>query len=172
MGEAAVPAPHRKVPASNRKIMRSGNMTMPALCCLDKLPEIIAPDLRVRSRFCHILNPRYKDPGSPAVIARNLSLVRNRLDTLVCNLFAVITVRAVFCDDELVTHERYWMRPGSLICCKCNRVLDFFKPLLQTAAHENVPSRDRIRQEKGNSLCCNKTGLIFFRKFEYKAITM
>lgn len=118
MGKPAIPAPDRKVPASDSKIMRAGNMTMTALCGLDKYPEIIAPDLRVRSRLCHILYPWDKDPGRPAVVARYLCLIGDRLDVLVCHLFAVIAVRAVFCEDEPVAHERYWMRPGSLICCR------------------------------------------------------
>ena len=45
MCEPAAPAPDRKVPASDRKIVRAGNMTIPAFCGLDKFPEIIAPDL-------------------------------------------------------------------------------------------------------------------------------
>ena len=118
MGKPAIPAPDRTVPASDSKIMRAGNMTMTALCGINKFPEIIAPDHRVGSRLCHILYAWDKDPGGPAVIARYLCLVRNRLDGLVCHLFAVITVRAVFGKDEPVAHVRYWMRPGSLICCR------------------------------------------------------
>jgi len=117
MGEPAAPAPDRKVPASNCKIVRAGNMTIPAFCSLDKFPEIIAPDLCVRSRLCHIMYTWDKDPCRPAVVTRYLSLIGNCLDDLVCRLFAVITIRAVFCEDEPVTHMRYWMRPGSLICC-------------------------------------------------------
>ena len=117
MSEPAAPAPDRKVPASNRKIVRTGNMTIPAFCGLDKFPEIIAPDLCVRSCLCHIMYPGDKDPCRPAVVTRYLSLIGNRLDDLICHLFAVITVRAVFCEDKPVAHMRYWMRPGSLICC-------------------------------------------------------
>jgi len=50
------------------------------------------------------MNPWNKDPGRPAVVTRNLSLIGDRLDNLVCHLFAVITVRAVFCKDEPVAH--------------------------------------------------------------------
>lgn len=117
MGEPAAPAPYGKVPASNSKIVRAGNMTIPALCSLDKFPEIIAPDLCVRSSLCHIMYPWDKDPGRTAVVTRHLSLIWDRLDNLVCHLFAVITVRAVFCKDEPVAHVWYWMRTGSLICC-------------------------------------------------------
>ena len=117
MGKPAAPAPDRKVPASNRKIVRAGNMAIPAFSGLDKFPEIIAPDLCVRSSICHIVYPWDKDPCRPAVVTRYLSLIGNCLDDLVCRLFAVLTIRAVFCEDEPVTHMRYWMRPGSLICC-------------------------------------------------------
>jgi hypothetical protein len=125
MSEPAVPAPDGKVSASNREIMRAGDMTLAALCGLDKFPEIIAPYLRERARLCYILHSRDKDPGRPAVVARYLSLVRNCLDVLVCHLFAVIAVCAVFCEDEPVAHERYWMRPGSLICCPLSFSTDF-----------------------------------------------
>jgi hypothetical protein len=37
---------------------------------------------------------------------------------LVCHLLAVIAVSAEFCENERVTHGKYWMRPGSLICCR------------------------------------------------------
>ena len=117
MGEPAAPAPDRKVPASNRKIVRAGYMTIPAFCSLNKFPEIIAPDLCVRSRLCNIMYPGDKDPCRPAVVTRYLSLIGNCLDDLVCHIFAVITVRAVFGEDKPVAHMRYWMRPGSLICC-------------------------------------------------------
>ena len=117
MGEPAAPAPDCKVPASNRKIVRAGNMTIPAFCGLDKFPEIVAPYLCVRPRICHIVYPGDKDPCRPAVVTRYLSLIGNRFDDLICHLFAVITVRAVFCEDEPVAHMRYWMCPGSLICC-------------------------------------------------------
>jgi len=117
MGEPAVLAPYGKVPAANGKVMWTGGMTIPALGSLGKLPEIIASDLCVRSRLCHLMYPRDKDPGCPAVFARHLGLVGNRLDALVCHLFSVIAVRAVFREDEPVAHERYWRSPGSLICC-------------------------------------------------------
>jgi hypothetical protein len=118
MRESAVPAPYRKVPATDTKIMRSGNMTMPAFCRLDKCPEIITTDFRVQAHLFHILNPWNKDPGRPAIIACYLCLGRYSQDYLVCYLFAVITVGVVFCGDEPLAHERYWMSPGSLICCK------------------------------------------------------
>jgi len=116
MSEPAVPAPDGKMPAPNRKIVRSGHMTVPALRLLNKLPEVIAPDFRECSRCRHILHAGDKDPGRPAVVARNLCLVGHRLDDLVCLLSAVVTASAVFREDEPVAHERYWIRPCSLTC--------------------------------------------------------
>lgn len=106
------------MPATDREIVKAGDMTVPAFCGFDKLPQIVAPDLHERAFLAYVFYPRDKDPGRPAVFTHYLSLVGNRLNDLVCHLFAVITVRAVFCDDEPVAHVRYWMRPGSLICCR------------------------------------------------------
>ena len=170
MGEPAAPAPDRKVPASNRKIVRVGNMTIPAFCGLDKFPEIIAPDLCVRSRLCHIMYPWDKNPGCPAVVTRYLSLIGNRLDDLVCRLFAVITVRAVFCKDEPVAHVRYWMRTGSLICCWATywRIKKRFAVCSLRNCITNGPDtigrwQFFVLQQKGSH---------FLSKFKYKAITM
>jgi hypothetical protein len=107
MRESAVPAPYRKVPASYTEIMQSGNMTMPAFGRLDKCPEIITTDFRIRAHLFHIFNPWNKYTGCPAVIACNLCLGRYSPDSLVCHLFTVIAVGTIFCCDEPLAHERY-----------------------------------------------------------------
>jgi hypothetical protein len=124
MGEPAVPAPEGKMPASDGKIMRTGYMTMPAFGSIHKFPEVIAPNLRVRTRLCYILYPRDIDPGCPTILACHLCLVRHRFNNLVCYLFAVIAISAILCEDKPVTHERYWMRRGSLICCYKNNAVN------------------------------------------------
>jgi hypothetical protein len=91
-------------------------MAVPASGILRKLPDRILPDCCKRSGLCYILYPGDKDTGCPAIVTRYLCFVENGLDYLVRFLFAMITVRAVFCEDEPVAHLRYWMRPGSLIC--------------------------------------------------------
>lgn len=118
MGEPAVPAPDGKMPAPNREIVWTGHMTLPALRRLDKLPDVIAPDLREGSRFRHLFDAGDKNPCRPAIVARNLCLVGHRLYYLVCLLFAVVTVGAVFRENEPVAHKRYWLRAGSLTCCR------------------------------------------------------
>ena len=118
MGEPAVPAPDGKMPAPDREVMRTCDFAVPALRRLDKLPEIIAPDLCESSRFRHLFDAGDKDPCRPAVGARNLCLVGHRLYYLVYHLFAVVTIGAVFREDEPVAHKRYWSRAGSLTCCR------------------------------------------------------
>ena len=123
VGEPAVSAPDGKVPASDRNIMWTGCMTMPAFCRLNTFPEIIAPDLCKCARCGHFLGTGDKDPCRPAVVACNLRLVGHRLYDLVCHLLAVVTVSTVFREDKPVAHKKYWMRPGSLTCCRISATL-------------------------------------------------
>jgi hypothetical protein len=106
MGKSAVPAPDGKVPAADGQVMGTGDMAVAAGGRLNKFPEIVAADLRERSFFANILDPGYENPGSPAVIAGNLCLVRYRHDDLVGNLFAVVTVSPVPREDEPFAHGR------------------------------------------------------------------
>jgi len=118
MGEPAVPAPDCKMPAPDREIMRTRDFAVSAFHLLDKLPEVIAPDLGEGSRLRHIFDTGYKNPCRPAVVALYLCLVWHCLNYLVCHLFAVVTISAVFREDEPVAHKRYWLRAGSLTCCR------------------------------------------------------
>ena len=118
MGEPAVPAPDGKMPAPDREIMRTCDFAVSAFHLLDKLPEIIAPDLREGSRLRHLFDARYKNPCRPAVVARYFCLVGHRLYYLVCYLFAMVAVGAVFREDEPVAHKKYWIRLCSLTCCR------------------------------------------------------
>ncbi len=109
MGKPAVPAPDGKVPAADRQVMGTGDMTVPAGGGLDQLPEIVPAYLCEGSFPADILNPGYEDTGSPAVVARNLGLVRYCLDDLVGILFAVIAVCPIPREDEMtetIAHGR------------------------------------------------------------------
>jgi hypothetical protein len=106
MSETAVPATDSEMPAPYREIMRTGYLAVAAGGNFKKFPEIVAPDLRERPGFCHILNSRDENPGCPAVIARHFSLIWNGCYNLVGNLPAMIAVSAVFREDEPVAHER------------------------------------------------------------------
>jgi len=106
MGEPAVPAPDGKVPAADTQVMGAGDMAVPAFGRLDKLPEVITADLHERSFFSDVLDPGYENPGSPAVVADHLCLVRQGPDDLVGNLFTVVAVCAVACEDESFAHGR------------------------------------------------------------------
>ena len=69
------------------------------------VPDGIFPIL-VNIRPYHILGPRHKDPGCPAIIASNLRLVGDCLDDLVGVLFAVIAVGTVTGENKPVAHGR------------------------------------------------------------------
>jgi hypothetical protein len=117
MREPAVPAPHRKMPATYDDIMGTIDMAVPATGLFKKVPYIIASDTRECPRFGYILYAGNENAGSTAVITGNFSLVGYCFDYLICNLPAMVTVSAKFCENELLAHENYWISPGSLICC-------------------------------------------------------
>jgi len=117
MRESAVPAPHRKMPASYGHIMGTIDMAVSAPGLFKKVPYIIASDTRECPRFGNILYAGNKNTGSTAVVTGNLSLVGYCLDYLICNLPAMVTISTKFCENKLFAHENYWICPGSLICC-------------------------------------------------------
>jgi hypothetical protein len=117
MGEPAVPAPDSKMPAADDNIVGTMYMAIPAPGLFKEVPYVVASDTRECPRFGDILNAGNKNPGSTAVIAGYFCLVGYCLDYLICNLPAMVTVSAKFCENELLAHENYWMCPGSLICC-------------------------------------------------------
>jgi hypothetical protein len=118
MGEPAVLAADRKMPASYHNVMGAGHMTISAICRFFKVPDIITPDPGKCTRLRDIFDPGDVHPRRTTVVACHFSLVGYCFDDLVCNLPAVITVGAVPGKNKLVAHGKYWMRMGSLICCR------------------------------------------------------
>jgi hypothetical protein len=106
MGEPAVPAPDRKVPAANSQVVKAGNMAVPAFGRINEFPEIITTDLYKLSFFTDVLNPWYKNPGSPAVVAGYPGLIWHGPDDLVGIFFTVIAVRTIPREDEPVGHGK------------------------------------------------------------------
>ena len=106
MGKPAVTAPDREVPAADGQIVGAGDMAVPAFGRFDDLPLIITADLNELTFFGDILDTGYENPGSPAVVAGHLSLVRYCCNDLVGIFLAMVTVRAVPRDNEPVAHER------------------------------------------------------------------
>ena len=104
MSEMAVPAPDREVPRTDNNIVGTGDLTVPTRSILHDLPDRIFPDFCQETCLIHILHAGNEDTGSPAVVAGYLGLVGDGLDDLVCNFFAMIAVRAVFREDETITH--------------------------------------------------------------------
>jgi len=118
MRKPAVPAPYGKVPASYGDIMGTCTMTVPAFNSVSKVPDIMASNFVKCPWLGDILNPGDKNTRRPAVVAHHPSLIRYCFYDLVCHLLALVAVSAEFCENELVTHGKYWLRPGSLICCR------------------------------------------------------
>jgi len=118
MGEPAVPAPDGKMPATYSYIVGTSHVTVSAFSGFKKVPDIVTPNRCECSWLSDIFNTGHKDPGGTAVFTRHLCLVRYCFYNLVCHLPAMVAVSAEFCENELVTHGKYWMRPGSLICCR------------------------------------------------------
>lgn len=106
MGKPAVPAPDREVPTADGQIVGTGDMAVPAFGRFDELPQIITADLDELSFFCDVLYPGYENPGSPAVVAGHLRLVRYCRNDLVGIFLTMVTVRSVPRDDEPVAHGR------------------------------------------------------------------
>jgi len=105
MGKTTLAAPYREVPGANGNIMQPGRMAVPAFGLLHQLPDRILPDRGKRSGLCNVLYPRYKDTGRSTMVTGHLRFVGNGLDDLVCHLFAMIAVGAMFCEDEPVAHN-------------------------------------------------------------------
>jgi hypothetical protein len=117
MRETAVPAPHRKMPAAYDYIMGTIDMAVSASGLFKKVPHVVTTDPGECPGCRDIFNAGNKNTGSTAVFTGNFSLVGYCFDYLICNLPAMVTVRAIFCENERFAHENYWMCPGSLICC-------------------------------------------------------
>jgi len=117
MREITVPAPDRKMPATYRQVMGTSHVAVSAGRGFKKSPEIVTADLCECSWHGDIFNTRDKDPGRATVVTCYFSFVGNCFNYLVCNLPAMVTISAEFCENELVAHGRYWICPGSLICC-------------------------------------------------------
>ena len=117
MCEPAVPAPDGKMPATYSYIMGTSHVTVSAFRGFKKVPDIVTPNRRECTWLSNIFNTGDKDPGGTTVFTRHLCLVRYCFYDLVCHLLAMVAVSAEFCENEPVAHGKYWMCPGSLICC-------------------------------------------------------
>jgi hypothetical protein len=117
MREPTVPAPDGKMPATYSYIMGTSHVTVSAIRGFKKIPDIVTPDHCESSWLSDIFNTGNKDTGRTAVFTCNLCLIWYCFYDLVCYLLAMVTVSAEFCKNEPVAHGKYWMCPGSLICC-------------------------------------------------------
>lgn len=118
MRKPAVPAPDGKIPASNKYIMGSCYVAVPAIRGMRKVPCIITINFNIRTWVSDIFNTGDKNTDHPAIIAYNLSLIGNCMNDLVRHLFAMVTISVQFHGNERFAHEKYWRCTGSLICCK------------------------------------------------------
>jgi hypothetical protein len=120
MGEPAVIAPDGKMPATNSYFMGTGHVTVSAFRGLKKVPDIVTINWSKCSWLSDILNTGNKDTGHATIFTRNLCLVGYCFYDLVCYLLAMVTVCVDFCKNKPVTHGKYWICSGSLICCTTN----------------------------------------------------
>ena len=118
MGKPTVPASDSKIPASDKYFVGAFYVAVPAISDMCKVPGIIAINFNEVSGTGNIFNTGDKNTDCPAVIANNLSLIRDCMNDLVCHLFAMVAISIECHGNELVGHEKYWICPGSLICCK------------------------------------------------------
>lgn len=93
--EAAVSASDGEVVAADEEIMHPLNSTVPAGRCRLKTPDIITGYRCVISNLSDLRHLWDEDPGSSAVRADDLGLLRNDLDHLVGIFMAMITVDPV-----------------------------------------------------------------------------
>ncbi len=149
MREPAVPAPDGEMPAANCKIMGTSYMAVSACCGFYQPPDVVTPDFCECPRLGDIFNTGNKDPGRTTVITRNFSLIRDRFDDLICNLPAMVTVSAEFGENELFAHEKYWICPGSLICCTMSS---------QALRVINGESRNPIRKNGDSKISAGMVG--------------
>jgi hypothetical protein len=139
MRKPAVPAPDGKVPAPYGHIMGTCHVAVPAFNGLCKVPDIITSDFVKCPWPGDILNSGDKNTRRPAVVTHHLCLIRYCCYDLVCHLLAMVAVSAEFCKNEPVTHGKYWMCPGSLICCRI-----YFRP-----------KRSLIRKKRDRTADCH-----------------
>jgi hypothetical protein len=120
MGEPAVIAPDGKMAATYSYFMRTGYVAVSAFRSFKKVPDFVTLNRGVCSWLRDIFNAGNKDTGHATIFTRNLCLVRYCFYDLVCHLLAMVTVCFDFCKNKPVTHGKYWICPGSLICCTTN----------------------------------------------------
>ena len=97
--------------------MGTSHVTVSAFRGFKKVPDIVTPNCCECSWLSDIFNTGDKDPGGTAVFTRYLGLIRYCFYNLVCHLLAMVAVSTEFCENKPVAHGKYWMCPGSLICC-------------------------------------------------------
>jgi hypothetical protein len=117
MGEPAVSAPDGKMPAAYCYIMGTSYVTVSAFRGFNKVPDIITHNRCECPWLSDIFNTGDKDTGHAAIFTRYLCLVGYCFYDLVCHLLAMVAVSAEFCKNKPVAHGKYWICPGSLICC-------------------------------------------------------
>jgi hypothetical protein len=117
MRKPAVPAPDGKIPASNKYIMGSCYIAVPATRGMRQVPCIITINFDIGTRVRDIFNTGDENTDYPAIITYYLSLIGDCMNDLVCYLFAMVTVSVQFHGNERFAHEKYWRCTGSLICC-------------------------------------------------------
>jgi hypothetical protein len=117
MRKPAVPAPDGKIPASDKNIVGSCYMAIPAFRSMLEVPCIVTINFNIGTRVSDIFNTRHKNTDYSAIIAYNLCLIRDCMNDLVRHLFTMVTICVQFDGNERIAHAKYWRCTGYLICC-------------------------------------------------------
>jgi hypothetical protein len=125
MREVTVPASDREMARADDEIMRAGHFAVPTGCFLDQLPDRVLSDFCKKAFCIDIFTAGHEYSRCSTIIAPYLRLVRHGFDDLISIFFTVIAVSAISGVDEPVAHGRYWMRWGSLTCCRIYHTKSF-----------------------------------------------
>ena len=112
MCETAIPAADREMVASDRQVVGTGYITIAARGLGIQLPEVVATDAGEESFCTDLRSTRDKDAGGPAMVADHLGLASHSFDHLISHLPAIVTICAIFGEDELFPHTgKGWDSP-------------------------------------------------------------
>ena len=112
MCETAIVAADREMVAPDRQVVWTGHTAIAARSLGIKLPEVVATDAGEESFCTDLRSTRDKDAGGPAMVTDYLGLAPHSFDHLISHLPAIVTICAVFSEDELFPHTgRGWDSP-------------------------------------------------------------
>ncbi len=108
VGISAILTAYGEMVASDRKIVGTGDITVPAGSFCRNLPQVVTTDAGVKPFCTHLHGARNKDAGGTTVITDYLCLGPHSFNDLVRLFIAVIAGRTVSGENEFFTHTGYF----------------------------------------------------------------